>query len=111
MRFLLSTSEDFLHFCEVSEAKVDRNECAEGAQDVKRPFPDPKKGKGYVKRAISLQTPIKKLPGYKKCINLVDPLGGGGVSRKAKILSLGNTFFKIFTGIHPRGQAAPRMFF
>jgi hypothetical protein len=35
-----------------------------------------------------------KFPGAKKCINLVDPLGGGGVSRKVKILSLDLTLLK-----------------
>jgi hypothetical protein len=76
---------------DVSEIKVDRNECAEGAQGVKRPFPGSKKGKGYVYRfkSLSKTTQVKKnsskFPGAKKCINLVDPLGGRGVSRKVKI--------------------------
>jgi hypothetical protein len=35
-----------------------------------------------------------KFPGAKKCINLVDPLGGRGVSRKVKILSPDPTLLK-----------------
>ena len=46
LRYLTLTFADFLHFCELSEDKSDRNECAEGALIVKRPFPGSKVGKG-----------------------------------------------------------------
>ena len=45
--------EDFLYFCEVSEDKIDQNECAEGALIVKRPFPGSKVRNGGPDRCKS----------------------------------------------------------
>ena len=99
--YLTSTFEDFLHFCGVSEEKMDQNECAEGVLIVKRPFPGSKvrnNGPDRYKSMFKISRNKKqssKFIGYKKYVALIDPLGGkGGVSRKAKILSLGYTFLK-----------------
>ena len=85
---MTSTFEDFLHFCEVPEDKIDSNECAEGALIVKRPFPGFKVGNsgpdGY-KSLFKISRNKKqssKFLGYKKYVALIDPLGGrGGVPK------------------------------
>ena len=62
----------------------DKNECAEGALIVKRPFPGSKVRNGGPDR---YKSPLKtsrckknssKFPGVKKCITLTDPPGGWG---------------------------------
>ena len=77
---------------------------------MKRPFPDSKVGNDGSDRYKSMfkfyrnKKQSSKFLGYKKYVGLIDPLGGRGVSPKAKILSVLKGEIKYFLNAHRRRE-------